>query len=451
MFELTNLNWAVPNGTLIGPTFLPVIPFDIIFPGVPQPAGPNLDDLAFFMMYRLAYRNFGTHESIVANNAVDVNDFPNHVGIRWYELRDTGGGWFVRQQSTYAPDTDHRWMGSIAMNGNGDIMMGYSVSSSTLFPSIRYTGRQAGDPLNLMTLFEGTIMQGTGSQLHPAARWGDYSSIQIDPSDDFTFCYTTEYLRITGSAPWQTRIASFQPTTAPPNVLITVTPNNPPIVIPPGGGAFGFDINIQNFSNSQMNYDVWAFLTDPFNNTTTVKGPFTVSFDPGQIANFAGVQQDVPGASPSGTYTFGFHAGSHPTNIISTDSFTFTKSAGPIAKSSEIVTGWNNTFDPENPDQNVVAAQVPEGFVLDQNFPNPFNPSTSIQYGLDKDTQVKLTIYNMLGQEVRTLVDGFQSAGFKSVSWDGRDALGQPVSAGVYLYKLQAGNQVLSKKMAFTK
>ena len=124
VFELTNVNWSVPTGTLTGPTFLPVAPFDIIFPGVPQPAGPNLDDLAGFLMHRLAYRNFGTYESLVANNAVDVNDFVNHVGIRWYELRDTGGGWTVRQQSTYAPDSDHRWMASIAMNGNGDIMMG---------------------------------------------------------------------------------------------------------------------------------------------------------------------------------------------------------------------------------------------------------------------------------------------------------------------------------------
>ena len=172
--------------------------------------------------------------------------------------------------------------------------------------------------------------------------------------------------------------------------------------------------------------------------------------DPGGSITKFGIGQGIPGGAASGTYTYAFNVGTLPTNVISTDSFTFSKFAGPVSKASPSNSGWESDWIQET-EQPVLAAEIPEGFVLDQNYPNPFNPSTSIQYGLDKDTQVKLTIYNMLGQEVRTLVDGFQSAGFKSVSWDGRDALGQPVSAGVYLYKLQAGKEITTKKMIFAK
>ncbi|RMD93412.1 MAG: hypothetical protein D6813_04145, partial [Calditrichaeota bacterium] len=241
MFELF-VDWNnVGNSTLVGPTNFPVAPFDSnIPPGIPQPTTTqHLDDLAFFMMHRLAFRNLGSRQALVATHTVDVNDFVNHAGIRWYELSNPGstyGSWTINQQGTYSPDSDHRWMPSIAMNGNGDIMVGFSVSSNTTFPSIHYTGRLASDPLNQMTFQEGLVIAGTGAQLHPAGRWGDYSAMTVDPSDDFTFWYTTEYIQTTGSAPWQTRIAAFQPNNLPPLVDITVTPQpGDPVIVPPGG------------------------------------------------------------------------------------------------------------------------------------------------------------------------------------------------------------------------
>ena len=156
-------------------------------------------------MHRLAYRNFGSYETIVANHAVTVGA---SVGVRWYELRNPGGAPVVFQQGTYAPDTTNRWMGSIGMDAKGNIALGHSTSSTSAFPSISYTGRLAGDPLG--TLETGNvIVSGSGSQTG-VSRWGDYTSITIDPVDDCTFWYTNEYLKATGQFNWSTRIASFR-------------------------------------------------------------------------------------------------------------------------------------------------------------------------------------------------------------------------------------------------
>ena len=207
-----------PNTTLL------TAPFDANLCGlsrdcVPQPGPANgLDTLSDRLMWRLQYRNLTAldgQEHLVVNQTVAVGDSPNHAGIRWYELTKSGGAPFsIRQQGTYSPDANHRFMGSAAMNGSDDIALGYSVSSSTVFPSIRYTGRVAADPLGTLTQPETSLIAGSGSQtcdrLPPVGcnRWGDYSAMVVDPVDDCTFWYTTEY--IDTSATWQTRIGSFR-------------------------------------------------------------------------------------------------------------------------------------------------------------------------------------------------------------------------------------------------
>jgi hypothetical protein len=190
---------------------------------IPQPGTTvKLDAISDRLMFRLQYRNFGTHQTLVTNHTVDVGS--DHAGVRWYELRKTTGNWAVQQQGTFAPDAAHRWMGSIAMNGAGDIAVGYSVSSSSIYPSIRTTGRLATDAAGVMTQGETTIINGGGSQTHSASRWGDYSTMSVDPVDDCTFWFTTEYIQTTGSAPWQTRIASVKLRDCGPAV------DNPPTV-----------------------------------------------------------------------------------------------------------------------------------------------------------------------------------------------------------------------------
>ncbi len=164
--------------------------------GVPEyGVASKLDTLADRLMFRLAYRNFGDHESLVANHTVYVTDaYGSRYGIRWYEIRDPNGSPTVYQQATFAPSDAHRWMGSIAMDGAGTIALGYSVSSTAMYPGVRFVGRLAGDPLGTFQP-EHTLMNGSASLDCGAntCRWGDYTSMAIDPTDDRTFVYTNQY------------------------------------------------------------------------------------------------------------------------------------------------------------------------------------------------------------------------------------------------------------------
>src|SRR6266480_397733 len=174
---------------------------------IPQPHTPQkLSSLADRMMYRLAYRNFGDHESLVVNHTVKHG---TSVGVRWYELRNPRGTPEVHQQGTYAPSAAYRWMGSAAMDKNGNMLLGYSAASTRSFPSIRYAGRRAADPPNVLSA-EHIAKSGKGSQTATLDRWGDYSSISVDPSDDCTFWFTTQYLADTGQFNWQTRVFSVK-------------------------------------------------------------------------------------------------------------------------------------------------------------------------------------------------------------------------------------------------
>jgi hypothetical protein len=202
--------------------------FDSIFPCtptardcLPQPGIVNtaqyLDILSYRQRptFRLAYRNFKTYESLVTNQSVEAT--PGVAGARWYEIRRDGAGTYsLYQQGTYAPgDGVHRWMGSIAMDKKGNMALGYSVVNGVdVFPGIRYTGRLAGDPLGQMTLGEETIINGSGVQRTTNSRWGDYTDITVDPTDDCTFWYVNEYYTLAGqmssTAGWQTRVGTFK-------------------------------------------------------------------------------------------------------------------------------------------------------------------------------------------------------------------------------------------------
>jgi hypothetical protein len=208
------VNFSDPRGsTLTLDTTVPVAEFDSDLCGLTsfecfqQPGtATRLDPLREVVMWRAQYRNFGDHETLLGNLVTDV-DNTDHGGIRWFELRKTGAGpWALFQEGTQAPDPDNRWLGSIAMDREGDIALGYSVSSPSVFPSIRYTGRLAGDPLGTFPQGEVTVVTGLSAQGRES-RWGDYSAMSIDPGDDCTFWYTNEFVARDGK--WATRIARF--------------------------------------------------------------------------------------------------------------------------------------------------------------------------------------------------------------------------------------------------
>jgi hypothetical protein len=216
-----HVDWATPaNTTLTQPVNLPVAAFSTACAFgdtcIPQlGTSQRLDVLSDRLMFRLSYRNFRSHESLVLNHTVRSGARPVHPnsGIRWYELRNPGTTPVVYQQSTYSPDSNYRWMGSIAMDKVGNMALGYSESSPLMHPGIWYTGRLVTDPLNTMEA-QSAILDSTsvvaGSQNGGLNRWGDYSAMTVDPTDDCTFWYTQEYLQTDGSFNWSTRIASFK-------------------------------------------------------------------------------------------------------------------------------------------------------------------------------------------------------------------------------------------------
>ncbi len=199
------------NSTFLGPTVLSVAAFSPLCGGgrscVPQSGTTTqLDSLADRLMYRFAYRNLGDHESLLVNQTVTAN---GGSGVRWYEIRSPGSSPTVAQQGTYAPDSNYRWMGSIAMDHAGDIAVGYSVSGSSLYPSLAMAGRVPTDTAGTLEA-ETTVVSGGGSQTGGLTRWGDYSGMSLDPTDDCTFWFTSEYIASTGVWNWHTRVASFK-------------------------------------------------------------------------------------------------------------------------------------------------------------------------------------------------------------------------------------------------
>lgn len=210
------INFSTPaSSSFVLANTIPIAPYDTVFPCsgrscIPQSGTTNrLDILSYRQrpMNRLAYRNFGSHESLVTNQSVEATT--GIAGIRWWEIRSPNITPILYQEGTYAPDDGlHRWMGSIAMDSSGNMALGYSTSSATTFPSIAYTGRLVSDPLNSLPQGEQYIIAGTGSQTG-SQRWGDYTSMNLDPTDDCTFWFVNQYLPTT-SGNWRLRVGSFR-------------------------------------------------------------------------------------------------------------------------------------------------------------------------------------------------------------------------------------------------
>jgi Carboxypeptidase regulatory-like domain len=243
----------------------------------PAPATPTdyLDNLDFRLMYRLAYRNFGgtpLQESLVGNVTVNgaAGRPPAHGAIRWYEFRNAGSSTTtptVFQASTYDPDSAYRWMGSIAMDKDHNIALGYSKSSLIVIPSIFITGRLSTDPINTLGS-EIEVQAGTGVQkvtngTNPGNRWGDYSAMDVDPVDQCTFYYTNEYLKTDGAFNWSTRIASFRfpsCTSAPAWGTLTGTITSSPSGTPLSGVLVTLSNGYAGATNAS---GVYSFLVPP--------------------------------------------------------------------------------------------------------------------------------------------------------------------------------------------
>ena len=230
-----HVDWTAP---VTGSTFQPAQPvnylpvntfrstFDCGASCIHQPAlgSPTLDQISDVvdngttvvpqLMYHVQYfRDAGGNEHLVATQTVNAGS--DQAAVRWYELANTGSGWAVSHQGTYSPDaTDNRWLASAGYDNSGDVLMAFNASSATNHPSLRWTGRLQGDPNGTMSIAEQTIL--AGSQSQPASnRWGDYSSLSLDPLDGCTFWSTGQYSN--GSSGWGTKIAELRLSTCTVN------------------------------------------------------------------------------------------------------------------------------------------------------------------------------------------------------------------------------------------
>lgn len=349
IFELTPDFENPDNSTFEQIADLSTEPFDSqlcdAFRGrcVPQPNGPDLEDLAGRLMQRLQFRDMGDYQAMVTNHTVDA-DGEGTAGIRWYEFRDENenGDWEIYQQGTFAPDDGlNRWMGSIAMNQDGAIGLIYTVSSNDKNPAIRYTGRPQGAPLGQMTFQEETIIAGDASQ-RGTARWGDYSALDVDPSNQTEFWGTHQYgADISGQFNWDTRIASFQfdtdDETAPEAITdLGAAPTGPTSVDlgwtapndPPGGDpAAGYDIrystdpieNDSDFENAQQLDDPPTPSEPGEPDSASVSGltPDTEYFFAIKSSDFAGNTSDLSNV-PSATTDAAPIVGTDPDSLSKT-------------------------------------------------------------------------------------------------------------------------------------
>jgi uncharacterized repeat protein (TIGR01451 family) len=445
MWQLT-VDWTNPAGaTLTGPTEIDVDAFnDGICAGsracIPQPSpGEGLDSLGDRLMFRLAYRVSATdgHQIFVVNQTVGTGASPSSTpsGIRWYELDAPANStdptqWAVAQQGTFMPaDSSSRWMGSVAMDQNGNMALGYSLSSASINPSIVYTGRLAGDPSGTMTQPETTILTGGGVQESTGDRWGDYSSMVLDPSDDCTFWYAQEYYQTSGSFAWSTHMASFKfpSCTSGPSGTLSGTVTDSGTGNPIAGATITITPNnIVTTTDSNGNYS----LTLPV-------GTYTDT-----VTDFGYTQQSASGlnVTDGGTTTQNFSLVQAPLATVSGNLEDATPGGHAYGLYGEIkvtTPGFGQVADVwSNPQTGAYSVNLPEGadytFNATAYLPG-YNPGSATVTGLSGDTtqNIGLTVGSSCAAPGYTFVSGFGQdfdEGFPPTGWNiTNDYSGSPI------------------------
>ncbi|MDQ1346982.1 MAG: hypothetical protein QG573_351, partial [Acidobacteriota bacterium] len=353
-----------PSSTFVLANTIPIAAYDTVFPCsptsrdcIPQPGtAAKIDILSYRQrpMHRLAYRNFGTHQSLVTNQSVEAST--NMAGIRWWEIRSPNSAPVLYQDSTYAPgtvDTIHRWMGSIAMDSAGNMALGYSASNgTTTFPSSWYTGRLSSDPVNTMPQGEGSIVNGTGSQTG-SARWGDYTSMNVDPVDDCTFWYVNEWVPTTSSVGWQLRIGAFKfAQCGTPDFTLATTPDDQEICVATNavytvniGSVSGYNapVTLSTAGNPGSAGFTVSPVVPPGSSTLTISGAAAgvYSFDVIGTAAGPNVHQQTVGLTVSAA-TPGAPTLTSPANgavsVPATPTFTWSAAAGATSYSIQVAT-----------------------------------------------------------------------------------------------------------------
>ncbi|GGX06291.1 T9SS type A sorting domain-containing protein [Aquimarina muelleri] len=289
----TSVDWTTPaNSTISQPQEITTAPFDSVFDNgsfqnLDEPGnGPDIDALQATMMYMTNYRRFGTHNSVVMNFVVDLDGNDSLAGIRWYELRQTADGqpWTIYQEGTYTqPDGLSAFCGSIAQDSQGNIGLAYTVVSSSVYTSLRYTGRLASDPVGTMTVAEQVSANGDSQNNRSDGRYGDYGQITIDPLDDKTFWHISEYMKGPSPNVRKSHVVAFK-------IEPAVVDNEPPST-PANLSASGTTARETTLS--------WEASTDNIGVTG-----YDIYQDGTVVANSATNNYTVNGLAPLTTYSF---------------------------------------------------------------------------------------------------------------------------------------------------
>ena len=423
-----NVNWTTPaNSTISAPQIINTTPFDGLFDGgsfsnLPQPTGGDIDALQATIMYMAQYRRFAGYNSVVFNFVVDLDGNDDYAGIRWYELRQpsAGGLWTIYQEGTYVQPNGHSaFSGNMCMDASGNIALAYSVVSSTLNPALRYTGRFASDPLGTMTMAEEVIRNGTTND--PSTRYGDYSQMTIDPTDDATFWSIGEVFN-SGRKNW-VGVFQFAPpaltadfTASPTSVCnggsVTFTDaslgsptswtwsfpggspssyngQNPPAVTYASSGSYNVTLTVGDGIDTDVetktNYITVAGVIADFSGTPTsvVKGN-TVTFTDLSDCTPTSWSWSFPGGSPSS------YSGQNPPPILYNTEGTFDVSltvSNGSGNNTKTIPGYITVVPPEFNMQNGTVTTCegnfydsggPTGaYANNENFTLTFYPSTA--------------------------------------------------------------------------
>lgn len=379
----------------------------------------NLQSLGNRLMYRLEFRHFDDYDVMVTNHTVDC-DATDHAGVRWYEFRNYGDAWMIYQQGTYAPDSDHRWMGSMSVDQEGNIALGYSVSSSSTHPSVRATGRRAGDTLGIMTVPEFSIMEGEGSQTWLSNRWGDYTCMSLDPVDQSSFWYINQYYPYDHDYKWNMALGGFyfsndsgMHTQVDPDTLFFLTAQQM---------SEGLDLQLSNPNslNASVIYNdpygsVWGSNISWFVNTY-LQAPYFINAADTHVFNIraATTDQSIRGQFFYDTMQIITSLDTHNVVLAFADSLVVSTRENDISSVSDLKV-----------------------------FPNPARGKLNISFSLMGNSEAQVSISDLQGQKIKDISSGMLMPGEHDFQVD----INEGFVRGVYIVLVRTPKSILSEKV----
>lgn len=396
-------------------------PFDANYNNFTYITQPNpnykLQSLGNRLMYKLEFRHFDGYDVMVTNHTVDC-DATDHAGIRWYELRNDGTGWTIYQQGTYAPDADHRWMGSMSVDGEGNIALGYNVSGVSTYPSVRATGRLAGDAPGIMTVPEFSIMEGGGSQTWVSNRWGDYSCMSLDPVDQSTFWYVNQFYPYDHNYKWNIALGGFylsndsgMHTMIDPDTLFFTTQQQ----MSQGLDLLVIDTNDLNASilSNEPSGTVWGSEVNWFVNSP-MQAPYFIN--------------------AADTHVFSIRAMINDQIIANQYYYDTMHIVTSLDTHNVIIAFMDSLF---------VSLAENEGIADLKIFPNPITDKVNISLTIHERSEVNVTIRNLQGQSIMEKELGMRFPGNHHTQID----LNNRIPRGVYFVVVQTSKSTLVKKI----